>query len=44
MNQDNKDEMLPEYDMRGAVRGKFLHMPCAGLVSRLRPGLFPRTP
>lgn len=24
MNQDNKDEMLPEYDMRGAVRGKFL--------------------
>jgi len=24
MSQDNKDEMLPEYDMRGAARGKFL--------------------
>ena len=24
MNQENKDEMRPEYDMHGGVRGKYL--------------------
>ncbi len=24
MSRDNSDEMRPEYDMRGAVRGRFL--------------------
>jgi hypothetical protein len=39
MNQDDKDEMQPEYDMRGAVRGKYLarYQRWAGLTTATGP-------